>query len=139
MAFTVAIFTLGKSHWWMKVSDAILAVLPGVFVLVFRDIEEWLGAARGLSGEQVLLLGPKSQAEMDVMLAAKELIWGKDVLVVLPREMEAFEARARELQPRIFLPESVRPEEVAEAVRKMHDRSRRRLDHWDWSDVDAGN
>jgi hypothetical protein len=76
---------------------------------------------------------------MDVMLAARELVRGTDLLVVLPREMEALEARTRELEPRIVLTESVDPEEVAEAVRKMHDRSRRRLDHWDWTDVDAGN
>jgi hypothetical protein len=88
-------------------------------------------------GEQILMMGPQSPAEIDVMLAARELIRGKDLLVVLPREMEALEARTRELQPRIVLPESVRPEEVAEVVRKMHDRSRRRLDRWDWDDVDT--
>jgi SpoU rRNA methylase family enzyme len=139
MAFTVAVFTQGKSHWWMKVADAIAAALPGADVLVFRGIDEWLGAIRGLSGEHVLLMGPRTPAEMDVILAARELVRGKDLLVVLPREMEALEARARELQPRILLPESVGPEAVAEAVRKMYDRSRRRLDRWDWSDVDAGN
>ncbi len=137
MAFTVSIFTLGKSHWWLKVTDAIAAALPGADVLVFRSIDEWLGAARGVMGEQILMMGPQSPAEMDVMLAARELIRGKDLLVVLPREMEALEARTQELQPRIVLSESVRPEEVAEVVRKMHDRSRRRLDRWDWDDVDT--
>ena len=137
MAFTVAIFTEEKSRWWRKVADAIAAVLPGADVLVFQGIDEWLGAARGLSGEQVLLLGPQSPAGLDVMLSARELIRGKDVLVVLPSEMESLEFSARELQPRIVLPQSVSPEAVAEAVRKMHDRSRRRSDPWDWPEVEA--
>lgn len=137
MAFTVAIFTEGKSHWWLKVADAVAAALPVSDVLVFRRVDEWVGAIRGLSGEQIILLGPRSPAELDVMLAAGGLIRGKDALVVLSRQMESLEARARELEPRILLPESVGPEAVAEAVRKMHDRSRRRSGPWDRTDVDA--
>ena len=137
MAFTVAIFIAGRSHWWLRVSDAITAALPGSDVLVFRGVDEWIGAAKGLAGEQVVLLGPRSAPELDVMLAAKELIRDKDLLVVLPRDLENLEARARELQPRIVITDAVRPEEVAEAVRKMQDRSRWRLKSWDWSDLDA--
>ena len=139
MAFTVAIFTEEKSRWWQKVADAVAAVLPGADVLVFQGIDEWLGAARGLSGEQVLLLGPQSPAGLDVMLAARELILGKDVVVVLPQEIETLEARVRDLQPRIVLTESVRPEEVAEAVRKINNRSRQRNGCWDWEDGSESN
>ena len=68
------------------------------------------------------------------MLSAKDLILGKYVLVVLPQEMETLEVKVQDLQPRIVLPESVRPEEVAEAVRKMNNRSRQRNGCWDWED-----
>ena len=132
MAFTVAVFSRGKSTWWRRVTELLVSSLPVADILVFRDIEEWLGAARGISGDQLLLMGPQTTAELDVMVAAKEMIREREVILVLPRDMKASDARMEELRPRVVLTVSDHPEEVTEAVRKVHDRSMRRADRCEW-------